>query len=339
MKITIKILLLLILHLNLQSQNLILNGDFENLELDKVPNWKVISGTPDIINLKNIIEDYTWMTNKRFFKGIKNQGFVGYAFTKHFTEVIGTELKNSLEKDSIYDLKVKILTGHSCRNGLAKMTIGLTTEELENSKRAKNYQTDIVELSTLTNKIEGGSWIELKTKFQAKGGEKFLSLGNFNKLNIEYMKDNRELMVEGNFDESCNYLIVDEISLIKKLDESKQTKLKISTPPIVIEDIAFDFGKWKINENYQEQLLLVVKEVKQRKGKFTITGYTDNIGSEEENKILSLRRATAIQDFFILNGVDSKRIKVIGKGENFPKFSNDSEISRAKNRRVEIQFK
>jgi len=337
MKTIIKILLLIILHFNLQSQNLILNGDFEKLELDKVPNWKMISGTPDIINLENIIEDYTWMTNKRFFKGVENKGYVGYAFTKHYTEVIGTELNNSLKKDSIYDLKVKILTGHSCRNGLAKMTIGLTPEELENSERAKNYQTNILELSTSTNKIEGGNWIELKTNFQAKGGEKFLSLGNFNKLNIEYMKDNRELMIEGNFDESCNYLIVDEISLTKKIDEL-QAEIKRPIPPIVIEDIAFDFGKWQINQNYHEQLLIIVKEVKLRKGEFTIIGYTDNIGSEKENELLSLKRATSIQDFFILNGVNSKRIKVIGKGEILPKFSNESEIGRAKNRRVEIQF-
>ena len=79
--------------------------------------------------------------------------------------------------------------------------------------------------------------------------------------------------------------------------------------------------------------------IKNREDDFTIVGYTDNIGSEKKNQILSLKRAIAIKDFLINHGINLSRITVLGKGEQSPKYSNETEIGRSKNRRVEIQFK
>ena len=70
--------------------------------------------------------------------------------------------------------------------------------------------------------------------------------------------------------------------------------------------------------------------------KITIEGHTDNSGSLKNNIIISKERAEFIKNFLVENGIKKGQIKVKGYGPNRPKYSNDSEIVRAKNRRVEI---
>ena len=69
-----------------------------------------------------------------------------------------------------------------------------------------------------------------------------------------------------------------------------------------------------------------------------IEGYTDNVGSEAVNLDLSQRRADAVRDFLIKNGVDGERVTARGYGEASPVASNSTETGRQQNRRVEIVF-
>ena len=66
-----------------------------------------------------------------------------------------------------------------------------------------------------------------------------------------------------------------------------------------------------------------------------ITGHTDNVGTTESNSVLSLKRAEAIskvvQRYF-------SNIQIVGMGEEAPKYSNDTEAGRLKNRRVTLEF-
>ena len=68
-----------------------------------------------------------------------------------------------------------------------------------------------------------------------------------------------------------------------------------------------------------------------------VEGHTDNIGQASELQILSEQRARAIKDFLIAKGVSPERIETIGFGARHPLNENDSEESRAQNRRVEIK--
>lgn len=70
-----------------------------------------------------------------------------------------------------------------------------------------------------------------------------------------------------------------------------------------------------------------------------ITGYTDNVGNAEVNKKLSLQRANSVKQYLIAKGVAESRITIIGRGPDNPVASNDSEIGRTLNRRVEIELK
>ena len=68
----------------------------------------------------------------------------------------------------------------------------------------------------------------------------------------------------------------------------------------------------------------------------TINGHTDNIGSPAFNKELSLKRAEAVKQYFLMKGIDASRIKAIGWGLEKPIASNSTPEGRSKNRRVEI---
>jgi len=67
-----------------------------------------------------------------------------------------------------------------------------------------------------------------------------------------------------------------------------------------------------------------------------IEGYTDNIGSVSSNRDLSQRRADAVRNFLIQNGVDPSRISAQGYGEASPVAPNTTEAGRLQNRRVEV---
>ncbi|HIF9535339.1 TPA: OmpA family protein [Photobacterium damselae] len=69
-----------------------------------------------------------------------------------------------------------------------------------------------------------------------------------------------------------------------------------------------------------------------------ITGYTDSSGSAHYNQKLSQKRAQAVKDYLVEQGVASARIIATGKGESNPIASNATAEGRAQNRRVDVSF-
>lgn len=68
----------------------------------------------------------------------------------------------------------------------------------------------------------------------------------------------------------------------------------------------------------------------------SITGYTDNWGSDRVNLPLSGQRAQAVATFLTAQGVSGGQLTVKGLGSANPVAANDTPGGRAKNRRVEI---
>ncbi|WP_136656899.1 OmpA family protein [Nitratireductor sp. XY-223] len=69
-----------------------------------------------------------------------------------------------------------------------------------------------------------------------------------------------------------------------------------------------------------------------------VYGYTDSTGSAQYNLDLSQRRAQSVSSYLSAQGIDPRRMYVVGFGEERPIASNASEAGRAQNRRVEIQI-
>ncbi len=78
----------------------------------------------------------------------------------------------------------------------------------------------------------------------------------------------------------------------------------------------------------------ILKDQPQRS--IRIGGYTDSRGTESYNLDLSQRRADAVRDFLIDNGISPRRITARGYGEADPVASNATLAGRRENRRVEV---
>ena len=67
-----------------------------------------------------------------------------------------------------------------------------------------------------------------------------------------------------------------------------------------------------------------------------IVGHTDATGTADYNQGLSQRRATSAANYLMAQGVNSSRVRTAGRGEMEPVATNDTELGRQANRRVEV---
>ena len=68
----------------------------------------------------------------------------------------------------------------------------------------------------------------------------------------------------------------------------------------------------------------------------TVEGHTDSVGTDEYNQQLSERRAQAVRDYFVQQGINSAAVEAHGYGKSEPIASNDTPEGRQQNRRVEL---
>jgi outer membrane protein OmpA-like peptidoglycan-associated protein len=106
---------------------------------------------------------------------------------------------------------------------------------------------------------------------------------------------------------------------------------------IVLRSVHFDFDKSDIRADARPILDEAVQILKEEGTVAVIVaGHTDSVGTDAYNMRLSARRAGAVRDYLVKNGVAADRIKAEGFGESKPVASNDTDDGRQQNRRVEL---
>ena len=102
--------------------------------------------------------------------------------------------------------------------------------------------------------------------------------------------------------------------------------------------LLFDFDKSDLSHKESKKLNLLISEIliHHINRKIYINGYTDDEGSENYNRKLSLRRAKAISKILRKAGVERNLISV--KGNGIYPISANHEIKRNEMRRVEISL-
>jgi len=102
-------------------------------------------------------------------------------------------------------------------------------------------------------------------------------------------------------------------------------------------DVLFDTGKYTLRQEAREKLarisgiLLNYPELS-----IESEGHTDIVGSLELNQELSQRRADAVREYLISQGIPDSSITSSGKNYSVPVASNDTREGRQRNRRVEL---
>jgi outer membrane protein OmpA-like peptidoglycan-associated protein len=101
--------------------------------------------------------------------------------------------------------------------------------------------------------------------------------------------------------------------------------------------VFFDWDR----SNLSQQALATIQQAAnafKTKGsaRITATGHTDTSGPENYNMALSLRRANAVKDALVRNGVPATAIAVVGRGEQGLLVPTPDGVREPQNRRVEI---
>ena len=135
--------------------------------------------------------------------------------------------------------------------------------------------------------------------------------------------------------------VVEEVKpkpVVKKEVPIKKEVVKPVLTPLVFKDTYFAFDSYELTDEAKAILLKEVEKLKERPDvKITIEGHTCNIGTNAYNLALGEKRAQAVKDFLVNNGIDSSRIDIISYGEERPIFDNSAEETRRFNRRAHIK--
>lgn len=102
-------------------------------------------------------------------------------------------------------------------------------------------------------------------------------------------------------------------------------------------DYLFDFDKAVVKPQYFAMLDDVANVMEQNPGmRLELQGHTDSIGTEAYNMDLSRRRANAVRDYLVRQGISTGRLSTVGYGETRPVATNATPEGRQQNRRVEL---
>jgi len=131
-------------------------------------------------------------------------------------------------------------------------------------------------------------------------------------------------------------------------DDSANQMVEQTPPPVVEETPAqevvvpldnvvyFDFDQSLLKPSTRELLIKHADRMRAATGTVRLEGHADELGTREYNLALGERRANAVRDFLVLQGVDAASLEVISYGEERPAQEGSSESARAMNRRVVI---
>jgi outer membrane protein OmpA-like peptidoglycan-associated protein len=105
---------------------------------------------------------------------------------------------------------------------------------------------------------------------------------------------------------------------------------------ITLGDVLFDSNRAELRSGLSDTTKLVEFFRRHPKRTAVIEGFTDSQGSDSANLELSQRRAVAVRDALVGQGVMADRLSTRGYGEAYPASTNETMAGRQMNRRVEI---
>jgi outer membrane protein OmpA-like peptidoglycan-associated protein len=119
--------------------------------------------------------------------------------------------------------------------------------------------------------------------------------------------------------------------------DTASTGVIVEKVVVMSSKVLFDYDKAVLKPAGVQALAAVVQDMKaQPSVRATIVGHTDSDGTDAYNMGLSKRRAEAVRNYLVSQGIAPARLATNWKGESEPVASNATPEGKAENRRVVI---
>ena len=359
--------------IQLISQNLVRNPSFEKTKkcADSISLFKTVVkqwttptlGTADLFNPCNDInagvpKNFNGHQISKFGKN-----YAGcYFYAKgNYREYIQGSFKSSLKKGERY--KVSLYISLAEKSDIAMATIDfLLTKNIISSAiwtelSPKYLDNQIAEILSVNSPKKGKyhndkeNWVLISKVITAKGGENFITIGNFQK-----NSSTKKSILSKNEKNNISYYYLDTVSVelnnkpitnytkTFQLVDEKENKIT-QTDEIELnrmykfKNIHFNFNSTELTQAEKNEVDILYEYLYSNKNtKIIILGHTDYFGSSNYNKALSEKRAKSVADYLIKTGLNKTRIKSFGYGNSLPLSTSKTDDARKKNRRVEFKI-
>lgn len=352
------------------GQNLIENGNFENIkkcpeglsQIEYAEGWSSPNeGTPDLFcscsnNNSGVSVPINFCGKRLSFSGTCHSGIVVNKPRKEYLVYTLLE-KNRLVKGKRYC--VSFFYSHSDYHKETISSLGFLFSDKKIRIKKGRPINEIGYESKIINDI--GNWHKFCLEHVGTGIEKYLYIGSFSNEfgKIKSLKPPSKYKSYSTYNYA--YYYIDDVSLVELKDgetcacqESDNAQLQaadtVKKPltsnydnalekPIALQNLYFETNKTTLQASSYEELNKLVTYLKLHPAyKIDLSGHTDNIGKERDNQQLSEGRAKAVADYLMQEGIEQNRISYKGYGSSRPVTDNTSEDGRKKNRRVEIKL-
>ncbi|MDA3876046.1 MAG: peptidoglycan-associated lipoprotein Pal [Halothiobacillus sp.] len=121
--------------------------------------------------------------------------------------------------------------------------------------------------------------------------------------------------------------------------DMNEAMLYSAAPKGAAATVYFGFDKYSVDSSYRPMLQQNAAFLKENaKRHVLVEGNTDNRGSREYNIALGEKRATAVRDILMADGVTPSQVDVVSYGEERPAVEGNTEAAWAKNRRADLAY-
>jgi outer membrane protein OmpA-like peptidoglycan-associated protein len=347
------------------------NGDFEAKRGSRstVRPWRFVN-TVDVIDMNNRGKMPIYSKDWNIPKPHSGDVMVGIRIYPNYREFLQIRLPEELEAGKRYYFEMWVHPLSDFKYYTKQL--GASFYHRKPHYTSKHYiyqkppQIRIVDQKGIRLESDTVDWIKLSGTFRSDGSEKYLSVGNFSYKRKSDRLKKKDWWIP-TF-QSISYYLIDDIQLYalenaplkeQKLDPLAfidSTYVLPDTLPYAIEDenyiytiesknqlilenIRFEFGSDKLIYSSYRDLELVLEYLNaNQSASINIIGHTDNVGDDDANMKLSVKRAKAVYDYFVENKIERERLRYEGRGEKEPIATNETSQGKTKNRRVEIQL-
>lgn len=316
------------------GQNLIPNPGFENFEscptglrqLNLASNWMgANAGTPELFHQCGFVANILPQTG---------EGYAGLILLSEYSrsvEYLQVELTDELQVGEEYQFSCYIRLSSNSMLAINKIGVLFSEEGLRSNLWEQfNNRPQIVFNEVVENVM---TWEKLEASYTAKGGEKFITLGNF------YPKHFlEERIVNKQATDRTVYYYVDDFELVAKRNfrlSEKESDLLQDKERAWTHVVYFEKDSSSVSAEEMKKLDAFLSQLPQPLFRpLKVEGHADQDASFEYNLQLSQKRAEAVKErmsTFKLNNVYTS-----WSGEDNTLYKGDQEPKMLINRRVTI---